>query len=74
MNLHNPNFIRDNNDLILFGLRKQCANCPTNQKDACMAVKKEADVNQSLVWIPKCQYDKLRKLSDSVTAKRRTEL
>jgi formylmethanofuran dehydrogenase subunit D len=60
-----------NNEFILFNLRERCVVCPKNQKEVCMAVKKQAETKQGLIWIPKCQWDTLKQLDSftSLTAK-----
>jgi hypothetical protein len=43
-----------------------CENCPDVQKVPCMKIKKQSDESpivfgvHRLLWIPKCQWDKLR--------------
>jgi hypothetical protein len=38
-----------------------CSVCPVEQKQLCMAVKAKSNP-PALIWIPKCEWDKMREL------------
>jgi hypothetical protein len=42
---------------------RDCTICSKSQKEVCMAVKKQAESQQGLIWFPKCEWDALKQLS-----------